>query len=626
VEDLVFGRRYRVTEKIGTGGMADVYKAVDETLGRTVAVKVMHARYASDPAFASRFRQEAQAAANLQSPNIVNMYDWGADGDTYYIVMEYVRGSDLKSIILEKGALPSKKVADIGAQVASALSVAHGYDIIHRDIKPHNIMVQPDGSVKVMDFGIARAGNSTMTQTGSVLGTAHYVSPEQAQGKELTGASDLYSLGVVLYECVTGTLPFDADTPVAVALKQVNEQPLPPSARNNQIDPGLEAIIVKAMQKRAPDRYSSPDEMRQDLRRVVSGEPVHAASAAAGAMVAGGAAAAAARRMDATSVLPSVGSSGSNGYGQQAARSPVPKKRPIWPWLLAVGLLVLAGLGVAAGMGAFGPKSAVIPDVTGKPREEAQALLTEAGFVVGAVTDDFSDTVPLGAVVSQQPAANSSAKKGISVSLALSRGPNMIQVPTVTSMTESEAFKTLESAGFSPQALPSEFNKEVASGTVFKQTPAGGDQAPKGSVVSYVVSRGTELIQVPDVTGKSQSSATSTLQKAGFKVSVRESTSDKVDKGSVMSQNPPSGVSVAKGSTVSITVASGPATAEVPAVIGKTEAEAKAALSAVGFKVTVTTEPGSDTLKVTKQEPIAGKRIDVGSTVIITIDGPTPTP
>ena len=251
MEELVFGRRYRVTEKIGTGGMADVYKAVDEVLGRTVAVKVMHARYASDPAFAARFRQEAQAAANLVSPNIVNMYDWGADGDTYYIVMEYVRGSDLKSIILDKGALPSKKVADIGAQVAAALSVAHGYDIVHRDIKPHNIMVQPDGSVKVMDFGIARAGNSTMTQTGSVLGTAHYVSPEQAQGKELSGSSDLYSLGVVLYECVTGTLPFDADTPVAVALKQVNEQPLPPSAVNNTIDPGLEAIIVKAMQKRA---------------------------------------------------------------------------------------------------------------------------------------------------------------------------------------------------------------------------------------------------------------------------------------------------------------------------------------------------------------------------------------
>jgi beta-lactam-binding protein with PASTA domain/tRNA A-37 threonylcarbamoyl transferase component Bud32 len=626
VEELVFGRRYRVTEKIGTGGMADVYKAVDETLGRTVAVKVMHARYAADPAFAARFRQEAQAAANLVSPNIVNMYDWGADGDTYYIVMEYVRGSDLKSIILEKGALPSKKVADIGAQVAAALSVAHGYDIVHRDIKPHNIMVQPDGSAKVMDFGIARAGNSTMTQTGSVLGTAHYVSPEQAQGKELTGASDLYSLGVVLYESVTGTLPFDADTPVAVALKQVNEQPLPPSARNSGIDPGLEAIIVKAMQKRAPDRYSSPDEMRKDLLRVVSGEPVHAASASAGAMVAGGATAAAAARMDATSVLPSVGTAGSNGYGQQPVRRSAPKKRPVWPWILVVALLALAGLGVAWGMGAFGPKSASIPDVVGKTRVEAQTILTEAGFVVGAITEDFADSVPVGAVVSQQPAANSSAKKGISVSLTLSRGPNMMTVPTVVGMTESEAFRALETAGFNPQALPSEFNKDVASGTVFKQTPEGDASAAKGSTVSYVVSRGTELAEVPDVKGKSQSSATSTLQKAGFKVSTKESTSDQTDKGLVMSQNPQSGVSVAKGSTVSITVASGPATAKVPAVVGDLEALAKTKLTDAGFKVTVVTEAGSGTGNVTKQDPVAGTKADIGSTVTITIDGPTPAP
>jgi len=262
VEELVFGRRYRVIEKIGTGGMADVYKAVDEVLGRTVAVKVMHPRYASDPSFAARFRQEAQAAANLVSPNIVNMYDWGADDDTYYMVMEYVRGGDLKSIIQQKGSLPSAKVADIGAQVCAALSVAHGYDIIHRDIKPHNIMVQPDGSVKVMDFGIARAGNSTMTQTGSVMGTAHYVSPEQAQGKELHATSDLYSLGIVLFEAATGELPFDADTPVAVALKQVNQQPPMPRTLNPSMDPNLEAIIVKAMQKNPALRYGSANEMR----------------------------------------------------------------------------------------------------------------------------------------------------------------------------------------------------------------------------------------------------------------------------------------------------------------------------------------------------------------------------
>ncbi|MCL2819134.1 MAG: protein kinase, partial [Actinomycetia bacterium] len=265
----ILGGRYRITEKIGTGGMADVYKAIDETLGRAVAVKVMHSKYASDPSFTQRFRQEAQAAANLQSPNIVNIYDWGQEGDYYYIVMEYVRGTDLKTIIKQKGSLTSKQVAEIGAQVCSALSVAHGYDIIHRDIKPHNIMVTPDGMVKVMDFGIARAGNTTMTQTGSVLGTAHYVSPEQAQGRALTSASDLYSLGVVLYEAVTGRVPFDADTPVAVALKQVNEQPQRPSRFAKDIDPRLEEIIGRAMAKDPRQRYSTAEEMRKDLLRIV---------------------------------------------------------------------------------------------------------------------------------------------------------------------------------------------------------------------------------------------------------------------------------------------------------------------------------------------------------------------
>ncbi len=271
MEEMIFGRRYRVTEKIGTGGMAEVYKAVDETLGRTVAVKVMHPRYAADPTFAARFRQEAQAAANLQSPYIVNIYDWGQDGDTYYIVMELVRGTDLKSIIQEKGALDSRRVAEIGAQVCSALSVAHGYDVIHRDVKPHNIMITPDGSAKVMDFGIARAGNTTMTQTGSVLGTAHYVSPEQAQGRPLTAASDLYSLGIVLFEAATGKLPFDADTPVAVALKQVNEAAPLPRQFNPDIDPGLEGVIVTAMAKDPTARYDTADAMRRDLLEVAQG-------------------------------------------------------------------------------------------------------------------------------------------------------------------------------------------------------------------------------------------------------------------------------------------------------------------------------------------------------------------
>jgi eukaryotic-like serine/threonine-protein kinase len=295
VEELVFGRRYRVIEKVGSGGMAEVYKAVDEVLGRTVAVKVLHPRYAADPSFVARFRQEAQAAANLSHPGIVNIYDWGRDDETYYIVMEYVHGTDLKVLVGQQGALDPMKAAQYASQVCAALAVAHGYDIIHRDIKPHNIVLAPDGTVKVMDFGIARAGNTTMTQTGSVLGTAHYVSPEQAQGRPLGPGSDLYSLGIVLYELTTGQLPFDADTPVAVALKQVNEEPVPPRQINPDIPPALEAVIMRALQKDPATRYSSAEEMRTDLKRVLAGGSVDAPAAVA----AGG--------MDETSVMPAVG-------------------------------------------------------------------------------------------------------------------------------------------------------------------------------------------------------------------------------------------------------------------------------------------------------------------------------
>lgn len=509
MEELFFGHRYRATEKIGTGGMADVYKAVDEVLGRTVAVKVMHARFAADPSFAARFRQEARAAANLVSPNIVNMYDWGQDADTYYIVMEYVRGSDLKSIIEQEGALPSRTVAEIGAQVCSALSVAHGYDVIHRDIKPHNIMVQPDGAVKVMDFGIARAGDSMMTRTGSVLGTAHYLSPEQAQGTPLTAASDLYSLGIVLYEAATGRLPFDANTPVAVALKQVNEQALPPHVANPDVDPDLDAVIVKAMQKKTADRYVSADDLRRDLCAVAQGRPVDVAAGYAG-MVAGGAPAGmtsrvnentALPRVDKTAVMPRVSGSEGGGSGKRQVPRAVPHRRPLWPWIVLAVLLVVAGLGVAWSAGVLGSQSTPVPDVRSMTRANAQIALQDAGFTVGSVKEDFSDSVKTGTVVSQSTEPNATAKKGSAVDLVLSKGPEMIPTPKVIGMLEADAFKALETAGFSPQALPSQFNSDVPANIVYEQTPAGDEKAVKGSIISYVVSRGTEPF-VPGVSDK----------------------------------------------------------------------------------------------------------------------------
>jgi serine/threonine-protein kinase len=606
---MIFGRRYRVTEKIGAGGMAEVYKAVDETLGRTVAVKVLHPRYAADPTFAARFRQEAQAAANLQSPYIVNIYDWGQDGDTYYIVMEHVRGTDLKTMIEQKGALPSKQVAEIGAEVCSALMTAHGYDVIHRDIKPHNIMVTPDGSVKVMDFGIARAGNSTMTQTGSVLGTAHYVSPEQAQGRPLTQASDLYSLGIVLYEAATGSLPFDAETPVAVALKQVNEQATRPSRLNPDIDLGLEKVIGRALAKDPSRRYPTAEEMRRDLRRVAVGESPSGAPAAASSQ---------------TSVMPAVGGA-PDPYAATSTIRPVPQRRSPWIWVAVAAVLIAAGLGVAFWMGLLGPQGVPVPELVGMTKKDANEALIKAGFTPGEITEEYSDKAK-GVVIDQSPVAGAEAKKGSPVTIVVSKGQELIETPSLLGMTEVNAQAALRQAGLIPQAMPSEYNASVTPGTVFKQTPGPGEKVERGTSVQYIVSRGIETTKVPNVVGKKRSSAESTLRAAGFKVSWKEEYSDTVGSGKVISQNPGADIQVAVGSTVTLIVSKGSETVAVPDLIGKTLAEAQAALDAAGLKSRVIYEPHSLTGTVIAQNPSADTRVKRNTTVDVTIDNNAPLP
>jgi serine/threonine-protein kinase len=611
VEDQVFGKRYRVLEKIGTGGMADVYKAVDEVLGRTVAVKVMHEKYASDPSFAVRFRQEAQAAANLQSPHIVNMYDWGADGDTYYMVMEYVRGNDLKSIIQQKGSLASAKVADIGAQICSALTVAHGYDIIHRDIKPHNIMVQPDGSVKVMDFGIARATNTTMTQTGSVLGTAHYVSPEQAQGKELHATSDLYSLGIVLYESSTGHVPFDADTPVAVALKQVNEQPKPPRAVNPNVSPELEAIIVKAMQKNPAHRYASAEEMRRDLLAVAQGgQPIGAA--VGGPIPASGGVPAAQ-----TAVMPTVGGSGQQ-QPQMRRQSTPPRKKSVWPWLLLVAALIATGIGVAW---ALMPSTVTVPDLSGKSEAAAKAALAESNFGVGEVTRDYSDTVPLGSVISQNPPKDSPQPKGTLVSFVVSRGPKPTDVPDVVGKTDSDAVRILKDAGFEPVFGGSDWDAKVPAGQVTSQTPVAHATATKGSQITYFTSKGPKLNTVPDVTGLSESEASKRLKTVGFKTKISHEFDSTVDAGDVVSQdpNPATGGSYPAGTVVKLVISDG-AGVVIPAYSsqGGQLQDTIDDLRSLGLKPSPssTTSATAEAL-VNSTSPSAGTRVKKGTKVTI---------
>ena len=469
--------------------------------------------------------------------------------------------------------------------------------------------MQPDGSVKVMDFGIARAGNSTMTQTGSVLGTAHYVSPEQAQGKELQATSDLYSLGIVLFEAATGRLPFDADTPVAVALKQVNEQPRAPRTVNPKVDPGLEAVIVKAMQKNPAARYQSATEMRKDLLEVAAGNaPLNAGMVAS---VAGAAAAGA--MADETAVLPMVG--GPGGAQVPPTRRPTQKKRALWPWLLVVGALIVAGIGVAWAMGAFAPKSVGVPDLTGKTVAEATVVLQSEGLGLGQQTLTNSDTIPLGKIVSQSPAPGTSVDNGALVALVVSKGPTLLAVPNVIGMADSDAIKLLQDTGFNPVAGPSRFDKTVAVGKVVEQNPAPDVQAAKGSQVTYIVSKGTEMAVVPDVTGMSRSSAISQLQGAGFRTSTSTDFSDTVAAGKVISQDPQGGGSYPPKTVVSIVVSEGQGVT-VPNVVNRNATDAQNKLESVGL----TFKASGDTsgTVVQSQSPSANKIVKSGTTVTCT--------
>ena len=561
VVNRTLGNRYQITEKIGMGGMAEVYKATDSTLGRTVAVKVMLPQYASDPNFAARFRQEAQAAANLSSPYIVNIYDWGRDGDSYYIVMEYVRGTDLKTAIQQRGSIRPRKVAEIGSQVCSALSVAHGYDIIHRDIKSANIMVQGDGNVKVMDFGIAQAGNSGMTQDSSVLGTAHYVSPEQAQGKKLTPASDLYSLGIVLYEAATGQLPFDGPDVVSVAMKQVSDLPVPPRQINPNIDPQFEAIIMTALQKSPDDRFATAKEMQRAIDDYLSGrataetQVLNRGYSAAGATTAYG--------VDQTTVMPGVGQTtimpgaGRQGGMQQQPPRNNTKRNVI---LAIIALILIGGIGffVANAAGLFGG-TVTVPDVVGYTEQDARDSLREAGLKVGRIKLEKSNTVPEGMIISQDPKADTQVQPGSVVNLTISSKEETVNVPNLKGLTAAEAEQQLaayELVGAAKQ----DYSDTIEAGKVCDQDPAVNSQVAVGSTVTYTVSTGKkpEIVSVPDVRGVGEGEAAAALQNRGLSVSIDYESSTSANQGEVIRQSISAGTEVTKGTSITIIIAVSP--------------------------------------------------------------------
>ncbi len=627
----VFNNRYQITERIGIGGMAEVYRAQDNVLGRLVAVKVMLPQYAADPNFTQRFRQEAAAAANLQSPYIVNVYDWGQDDGTYYIVMEFVRGSDLKTAIVQRGAINQRKVAEIGSQVCQALSVAHNQDIIHRDIKPQNIMVQPDGNVKVMDFGIARAKNSVMTQTSSVLGTAHYISPEQAQGKDLTAASDIYSLGIVLYEATTGQLPFDGPDAVSVALKQVNDLPVPPREINPDIDPGLEAIIMKAMAKNPAERFATANDMRLVLNDYLAGRPVALGNGftSAETVVMGGIAGAGmgAALADGTQVMPGGAvkpvttnptsyRTGGSGFNDDKKRN---TKRTALIVAAVVVALAVVGVVVFSLLNASQSGSPV-PSVVGKTQDEATQILQDAGFEVGTISSAYDENVATGLVISQDPPADSKRPEGTKVNLVFSQGTKMVSVPDLTNMTSDQAREELQKYGLIPSAGTAEYSDTVEKDHVARQSPAVGESVAEGTTVEYYLSLGPEGTEVPYVVGQSEGDATATLENKGFHVSVEQRTSDE-PAGTVISQTPSSGL-LKEGDTVNIVVSTGPEKKTMYSVGvnyssgGTVSATASSVEEGGSFQVTITPNSGYEVRSVSgldQQVPLSGGTFTVSN-------------
>ena len=606
--DRVLGGRYQVLDKVGTGGMATVYRGMDQVLGRTVAIKTMLPQYATDPSFAARFKQEAQAAAALNSPYIVSVYDWGKDGDTYYIIMEYLRGTDLKSGIRKHGALDCKKVAQIGSQIAQALSVAHNHDIIHRDIKPQNIMVQPDGNIKVMDFGIARAKNSHLTTDNSVLGTAHYVSPEQTQGKPLGPTTDLYSLGIVMYEASTGRVPFDGDNAVTVAMKQVTEQPVPPSQINPNVDPQLEAIILKCMQKDPKDRFQTADELYHTLHDYLAGR-MQAVNNATAMLPAAATTPLAARGSNATQSMPRMQATGRmrpQSATEQAAQEEEERRKKqrrnrVLAVIGAIAGIALVVFLVVSVLGS-GSKAYSVPNLLGLTQDEAAAMLDSDGhgFEIGEVTEQYSSTVEEGKIIEQTPGAGRTATEGSKIDIVVSKGEEpaaSVTVPDLTNCTPSEAQDLLNKYGLKGQAGDSVYNADVEVGHVAEQEPAAGTSAKAGDTITYHLSQGAEQVSVPNVVGDSQSDATSALKSDGFSVNVVQSSSSSVEKGYVISSNPSAGTSADKGSTVTITVSTGPASVSVPNVVGYDESSAETALKNAGFGVSVTTETSSTVAK-----------------------------
>ncbi|MDX6626358.1 MAG: eukaryotic-like serine/threonine-protein kinase [Solirubrobacterales bacterium] len=602
-EGSVVDGRYRVLRRLGSGGMADVWLAEDTHLQRQVALKVLHRHFSQDREFVARFQREAEAAAALQHPNIVSVYDRGQVDGTSYIAMQYVEGSTLKELI-ERGLSPEGAVVLI-RQVLEAARAAHRQGIVHRDLKPQNVIVDGEGKALVTDFGIARAGVSEITQTGSVMGTPHYLSPEQAQGFDVTSVSDLYSIGVLLYEALTGRVPFEGESAVAIAMKQISETPQRPSSINPRVSPALDAVVMRALEKEPGQRFQSADAFIAALDQAMR-EPG-----------AGGG-------TQSFAPLPPVVAVAVEGEPQDEERK---RRRLLW-----IGLAIAAIAGVLIGLALTRDTSTTVPKVTGNDLNVAISLLQQEGFSVGEVKH-VENEAPANTVLEQDPPPSPPANEASEdcsfltffcskpkVTLTVSGGPGSGKVPSMSGLPLEKAKEELEEAGFgvNVERVPS---SSVEEGLVIHSEPPGGSTATHGSDVTLFVSSGPKLAKVPVLVGSQRRVAVQQIRGKGLVPSVSEEESSNPP-GEVLSQSPSAGSKVEPGSTVSIVVARAKKQSKVPNVVGRERREAVEAIRAAGLSPVVEeeeTENEEEIGRVLEQLPTPGEEVEPGSEVTLIV-------
>ncbi|WP_034611353.1 Stk1 family PASTA domain-containing Ser/Thr kinase [Cellulomonas sp. URHD0024] len=643
----ILAGRYEVGELIGRGGMAEVHIGHDTRLGRTVAIKILRSDLARDPSFQNRFRREAQSAASLNHPAIVSVYDTGEDVFTEptgvvahvpFIVMEYVEGHTVRDILRDGHAVPIEEAVDIAAGVLSALEYSHHAGIVHRDIKPANVMLTPTGAVKVMDFGIARAvadSAATMTQTQAVIGTAQYLSPEQARGETVDARSDLYSTGCLLFELLTGRPPFTGDSPVAVAYQHVREAAPVPSSFASDVPDTLDRITLKALAKERDSRYSSAAEFRADLEAAVRGGVVTAPAvgAAAAAAVVAASAVDSTQLMAApvatTQTLPPATPWQATGTLATMPDDDLDDSRSrVWLWvLIAIAALAVAGiLWLLLGDRRDEPTLVAVPDVTNQQAAAAQSAIEEAGFVWGTPVQAPSETVAQGAVISTNPEANKEIAEGDTVTATISSGKGAVAVPDVTGKTEQDAVTALTDLGLTVNATRTPVNDpKYPQGQVTATDPAAGTSVPTGTAVTLSVSSGN--VEVPNVEGKPKQEALDALNAVGLLGNTSEEPSEEVP-GTVVSQDQAPGTLVKQGRTITLVIAIAKTTTTVPEdLAGQTYDQVVSALNAAGLENINRIDEASDRPKdeVLRTEPNAGDEVTFDQQINVHVSkGPDP--